>query len=53
MIVEASKPGPRTPWVPTPTEVAEIVEEMRPIIAAFAEQYRREQRAPQAPPHAA
>ena len=51
--LEANQSRTISPWVPTPSEVAEIVEEMRPIIAAFAERYRKEQSAPQAPAHAA
>ena len=37
-----------TPWVPTASEVAVIVEEMRPIILAFAERSRQELQAPHA-----
>ena len=57
--LETTDASPMTPWVPTATEVAAIVEEMRPIILAFAERYRLETadpnapKAPKAPPHAA
>jgi hypothetical protein len=51
--LKTNKPSPTTPWEPTATEVAAIVEEMRPIILAFAERYRQELRGPKAAPHAA